>query len=478
MAVDIDGGKTSSTSNIKPISSHEGRTDLANARRLVRLHGNRLRYCHPWRRWLVWNESHWQPDESGMAERLAKDVADETWQEAQECGSEAALKWAAMTASSKGIRNLLSLASTEPGVPVSPDELDRDPLLLNCLNGTLDFKTGLLRQPQQSELLTKIAPVEYHPDSTCPLWMRFLDTTFSQNSELISYVQRLSGSYLTGLIRDQVVTIAHGLGDNGKSTFFNALLALLGDDYGMTAPKGLLTGGISHSTEMADLRGKRLVVCAETSEKSELDESLVKMLSGGERIRARRCFKDSSEFDPTHKLVMQSNHFPRVTGTDHGIWRRICVLPFLHRIPKNLKDGELPEKLTHELAGILRWCVEGCLEWLKDGLQPPHCVIKASEEYRAEQDTVSGFIECDCEDGEDHTVKLSVLHVGLKRYCQSNGIDEVPNEKKLTKELKRRGYVSRSSNGTWYNGIALKEPVLPKGLQPPLTQKATLRVPA
>lgn len=460
------------TSNLEPISSPEARTDLANARRLVRLHGERLRFCHPWGRWLVWDDVRWRVDDCGMAERLAKDVADEVWKEAQECGSEAALKWASATASSKGIRSLLALAASEPGVPVCPDELDRDPLLLNCLNGTLDLKTGSLRPPQQSDLLTKVAPVAYHPDSTCPLWMRFLATTFSRNPELVPYVQRLAGSYLTGLIRDQVVTIAHGIGANGKSTFFNTLLAMLGDDYGMTTPKGFLTGGNDHSTERADLRGKRLAVCAETSEKSELDEGLVKQLSGGERIRARRCYQDHSEFDATHKLVLHSNHLPRVVGTDHGIWRRLCVVPFQHCVPKELQDGELPEKLKTELPGILRWCLEGCLEWQKNGLQPPPCVTSASEQFRAEQDTVSGFIERDCNDQDDVTIKLADLHSGLKRYCHINGIVEVPTSRKLSNELKRRGYVCRLSNGTWYEGIELNDP-LPNGLRPPTNTTST-----
>lgn len=458
---------TATSSNLEPISSAEGRTDLANARRLVRLHGERLRYCHPWRRWLVWDDVRWQLDDCGMAERLAKDVADEVWKEAQECGSEAAVKWAATTASGKGIRNLLALAASEPGIPVSPDELDRDPLLLNCLNGTLDLKTGKLRPPQQTHLLTKLAPVAYQPDSTCPLWMRFLDTIFSRDPDLIPYAQRLAGSYLTGLIRDQVVTIAHGFGANGKSTFFNTLLALLGEDYAMIAPKGFITGGNEHSTEMADLRGKRLAVCAETSEQSELNEGLVKLLSGGERIRARRMYHDHSEFDASHKLVLHSNHFPRTPGTDQGIWRRLCVVPFRHCVPKELQDGELPEKLKTQLPGILRWCLAGCLEWQKTGLQPPPCVIKASEQFRAEQDTVSGFIERDCEDGQDFTIKLSDLYGGLKRYCQVNGIVEVPTQRKLTNGLKNRGYPSHTSNGTWYDGIKLNDP-LPSGLRPPI----------
>ncbi len=454
------------------ISSPEGRTDLANARRLVRLHGDRLRYCHPWRCWYVWDAIRWRPDDCGMAERLAKDVADEVWREAQQCGSEAAMKWAATTASGRGIRNLLSLASSEPEIPVGLGDLDQNLLLLNCPNGTLDLTTGTLRPPLQADLITKLCPAEFHSDATCPQWMQFLRTTFIRNLELIPYAQRLAGSYLTGLIRDQAVTIAHGFGANGKSTFFNTLLALLGEDYGMIAPKGLLTGGISHSTELADLRGKRLVVCAETSEKSELDEGLVKLLSGGERVRARRCYQNHSEFDSTHKLVMHSNHLPGVTGTDEGIWRRLCVVPFRNCVPKHLQDGELPEKLKSELAGILRWCLKGCLEWQRIGLTPPPCVISATEQYRAEQDTVSGFIDRDCDNGEGLTIKLSELSGGLKRYCQSNGI-EVPTERKLTKELKRRGYTSRPSNGTWYDGLTLKEPAAPKGLRPP-AQKTSL----
>ena len=230
--------------------------------------------------------------------------------------------------------------------------------------------------------------------------MRFLDTTFSRNPELIPYIRRLAGSYLTGLVRDQEVTIAHGFGANGKSTLYNVLLDLLGADYGMIAPRGFITGSVSHSTEIADLRGKRLVVCAETSEQGELDEGLVKMLSGGERIRARRCYQDHSEFDASHKLVLHSNHLPKISGTDHGIWRRICVVPFRHCVPENQRDRELPEKLKSELSGVLRWCLEGCQEWLSIGLQPPVCVINATDEYRAEQDTVSGFIDRDCVDDE------------------------------------------------------------------------------
>jgi len=301
--------------------------------------------------------------------------------------------------SASGIHNMIALARSESAI--WPVELDANPWLLNIENGILDLRTGELRDHCREDYITKLAPVAFDPAATCPLWEQFLLKIFSGNAALIGYLQRLVGYALTGDTSEHILPFLYGTGANGKSTVCETLLKLLGPDYSMKAAPDLLIAkrGESHPTDRADLFGKRFVACVETEEGRRLAEALVKELTGGDRVRARRMREDFWEFAPTHHVWLAGNHRPAIVGTDNGIWRRVKLIPFDVVIPDAQQDKKMPAKLAAELPGILNWALTGCLDWQCKGMQEPEIVRGATREYAAEQDDVGQFLDEHCEMG-------------------------------------------------------------------------------
>jgi putative DNA primase/helicase len=303
---------------------------------------------------------------------------------------EAVLKWALTSESGPRIREMLFHAQSERGIPITHHDLDRDPWVLNVGNGTLDLRTGTLRPHQRDDLLMKQAPVRYDPQATCPQWMQFLYEVMNKDMELVSYLQRAVGYSLTGAVNEDALFFLYGTGANGKTTFLNTVLELMGN-YGTQVMSELLMmrHHEQHPTERADLFGRRFVSTAEVDAGRRLSEALVKILTGREKIKARRMREDLWEFLPTHKIWLAANHKPVIRGTDTAIWRRPRLIPFVVTFDGDKKDTTLPDKLKRELPGILRWALEGCLAWKQGGLQEPPGVIAATEAYRQEMD-VSG----------------------------------------------------------------------------------------
>src|SRR5262249_502237 len=345
------------------------------------------------------------------------------------------------------------------GVPILPDQLDRDPWLLNCANGTVELRTGRLREHRHGDYLTKLSPVPYDPNARAPQFDHFLHTIFGGNEPVIRYLQRLVGYALTGDVSEQILPIFWGSGANGKSTLLNALTDMLGTSYAIKAATDLLMvkRGDTHPTERADLFGKRLVLCIETEEGKRLAEALVKDLTGGDRIRARRMREDFWEFSPTHKVILCTNHRPRITGTDHAIWRRIRLIPFTVTIPDDNQDKRLPEKLRSELPGILAWAVQGCLAWQRDGLPTPEEVQVATKEYRDTQDLLGQFLDECCLAGNDNfRCKASALYTAYQSWCERGG-EEPSKQRGFGESMTERGFKREQSNGTWYVGVALRD---------------------
>jgi putative DNA primase/helicase len=367
------------------------------------------------------------------------------------------------------INAMLDLARSEPGIPVLPEELDRDPMLLNCKNGTLDLRTGILRDHCRDDLLTKLCPTAYRPEAACPTWERFLTDIFPAtgdaaeqpgNLDLIGWLQRLLGYCLTGDVSEQVLPIFWGQGANGKSTLLNAVQGVLGPDYTMKAPPDLLMvkRGESHPTERADLFGRRFVVAVETEAGGRLAEALVKELTGGDRIRARRMREDFWEFDPTHKVILCTNHKPKIRGADHAIWRRPRLVPFTVIFPDDRQDKKLPEKLRAEAEGILAWMVRGCMDWQRAGLGMSGDVDRATAAYRSEQDVVATFVtECCVTGSPEYRIRASELYGRFKRWCEEAGESAVVSRQDFGTSLSAMDGVERfTNNGTWYRGIGLR----------------------
>jgi P4 family phage/plasmid primase-like protien len=422
-------------------------TDLGNAERFIARHGEDVRYCYPWSRWLVWTGARWERDEAGRVHRLAKETVRSIYREAAAAEDEgrrkALAKHAARSEAEAKIKAMLELSKSE--VPISPAALDAEPWLLNAANGTIDFRTGELRDHRREDLITKMAGTDYDPRAEAPAWDATLKRALP-SEELRGFFKKLAGYGFSGDVSEHILAVLYGTGANGKSTILNALLAAAGD-YGMQAAPDLLVAKKgSHPTEVADLFGMRLVASIEVEDGRRLAESLVKQLTGGDKVRARRMRQDFWQFDPTHKVFMAVNHKPEIRGTDTAIWRRLRLIPFEQTIPPAEQDKKLPQKLEAELPGILRWTLEGCLEWQREGLQAPAEVRKATGQYRSEMDVIGAFLQDECDIGPAHREPFTTLYKRYEEWCEEGG-ERAETRRKFNARLKERGRFEARRSG-------------------------------
>lgn len=438
-------------------------TDLGNGERFAAQHGDAVRQCPAWGKWLAWNGSRWPIDDTGAVMRLAKLTAKSIVAEAQKADDyehkRDIIEWADRSQAVARLNAMLKLAASELPIPISHESLDADPYLLCNLNGTLELNTGELRENRQDDLLTLSTNVEYPDDAGAesPLWSEFLFTIFDGNTELIGFVQRLMGLALIGEQVEHLMPVFHGAGANGKSVFVNTCMAAMGD-YARIAPPGLFMASRMerHATELAYLFRKRLVVAAETKDAQRLDEGLVKSITGGDRITARRMREDFWEFTPSHLALIVTNHKPDISGTDHGIWRRIKLVPFGVTIPPKQRDPDLPTKLRRELPSVLHWMVQGCLAYQRDGLNPPAIVEAATGDYQDESDTFGRWIKERCETTLHSFAKAAHL---LESYNQwaSKVHERERSQRWLAAELSKRGFTKDTGrDGVTWHGVGLR----------------------
>jgi putative DNA primase/helicase len=409
----------------------------------------------------VWDGKRWKKDASGEVYRLAKETVASIYGEAEAAPDgerrKALANHAMKSEAGARIREMVDLARSD--VPVMPEDLDASPDLLNALNGTVDLRTGELREHRRDDLITKIAPVEYRPDAPAPVWAAFLERVLPGEA-LRGFVQRAAGYSATGDTSEQCMFINHGTGANGKSTFQEALAAALGD-YAMRTPTEMLLAKRPGSVpnDVARLKGARLVTASEMEEGRRLAESLVKDLTGQDTITARFMRAEFFDFRPTHKLWLSTNHKPEIRGTDVAIWRRIRLIPFTETIPPAEQDKKLPEKLRDELPGVLAWIVEGCLEWRRKGLRPPNEVRRATVEYRAEMDVLAAFLADCCQQGEGMSAFAGNLWNAWRRWCQETGESE-GTQKRFGGRLAERGFLNHRDSKTGrkvWSGVGLHD---------------------
>jgi putative DNA primase/helicase len=381
-------------------------TDLGNAERLVRRHGENIRFIHEWKKWIIWSDNRWKVDSDGAVVRLAKETVTAMYSQAlrimDESGRDALIKHALISQAEPRLDAMVSLAKSEIEVVLSAKRLDANPWLLGVQNGVIELRTGKFRAGRREDYITKQAGVSYDPDAQCPEWLKFLDTVTDGDKLLQTYLQRAIGYTLTGSVREEVAFVLYGIGSNGKSTFRETLHALLGD-YALAADASLLTeqrtrGGATE--EIARLKGCRFVAVNETNENDQLNEARIKFITSQDTITARYLYAHLFDFFPTHKAFVTTNHKPIVRGTDEGIWRRLHLVPFTVTIPKDAVEKDFRERrLMPELGGILNWATQGVAAYLKEGLNPPPIVRAATDDYRQDMDVVGQWLEerCLCE---------------------------------------------------------------------------------
>jgi putative DNA primase/helicase len=437
-------------------------TDLGNAERLIKRYGKELRYCHPWGKFFVWDGMRWKADENGATERRAKETVRAMYEYAgtlQDKEERKALaSWALKSESAARLSSMLSLAQSEPEVPVAPEQFDADPWLFNCLDGVIDIRTGEVTPPKPEQYITKLAPWHYDPTPKCPSWLEHLALVMDGDIELINFLQRAYGSCLTGIIDDRKIFIQWGSGKNGKSICNEAISMVLGE-YAMRTPTDtlLVKRGEQVPNDLARLKGARFVFASESENGRRLSESLVKDLTGGERIIARFLHQEFFEFRPTFKLWLSTNNKPEIRGADEGIWDRICLIPFDVRIPsgQEKKRYEIIGAFEEEAPGILGWLVEGAYEWYRNGLNPPEKVRAAVQNYREEMDELAAFFEENCILVKEARAKTSELYKAYTEWVEKTG--EKPLSKKaFSGQLALKGCKAGKVDGArGWHGVGL-----------------------
>jgi putative DNA primase/helicase len=445
----------------------EAFTDRNLARTFAEVAKNQVLYVAQWG-WLIWDGRRWGRDEGGhRVMALAMDILPRHFLErAIAAQGEARAQLLEMARKSMSRQRLSAALELAKGLLLAdPTEFDRDPFLLNCLNGTIDLRTGELRPHNPADRITKLAPVEYDPSAEAPTWQRFLQDVFLGDSGLIEFVQRAVGYSATGDVREDCFFLCYGTGSNGKSCFLNTIRQVLGD-YGQAVAPDLLVSrrerGDTHPAVLADLYGARFCMTTETQEDRRLDEARAKMLTGRDPIKARYLHRGYFEFQPTHKIWLATNHLPVVSDTTEGMWRRVRVIPFLAYFGPDRQDKELPQKLLAEAAGILAWIVEGARRWLQEGLGEAQAVSEATNRYRTEMDTLSDWLQDCCEQDSRAVTPLADLYASYKGWCERNR--ETPlSQRSFGRRLSEKGYeLVRLPGGTRARrGLRLKP--LPDG---------------
>lgn len=428
-------------------------SDLGNARRLVRQYGDDIKYVPALNRWRVWTGTHWAFDETGQVERFAKAVAAGLYVEAgyelDDRRRKELARHANASESVRGIRGMVALAQSEPGISLPPSAFDADRYLLNVQNGTIDCRTGVLHPHDRAQLITKMVPVVYDPAATCPLFDAFLQRIFPGRLALIRFVQKAVGYALTGDTREQAIFLCWGVGANGKSTLMLALSRVLAGYAATLAAETLLARKGDAAlvlNDLATLQGARFVVAVESDMGRRLAEALVKQLTGGEAIKVKRLYADVFEITPQFKLWVSTNHRPHIRGVDNAIWRRIRLIPFTVTIPEHEQDHALLEKLESERAGILRWAVEGCLAWQREGLGMPEDVRTATAEYRAEMDGLGDFLSERCVCEAKASVTAADLYEAFVDWAKRSGESPI-SKKTFGLQLADRGFMATRSKG-------------------------------
>lgn len=451
-----------STDAESEISAHAC-TDLANAHRIRDHYGDRLLFVSGIG-WHVWRDGvgPWRLDDLAarrIVHGLGKIIANEAasmaeWvaaaTDAVELGRRqkamnARFAWARQSESSARIEAAMHMAASL--LNARADALDSNPSLLGTPGGVLELESGRFRPHRQNDRITKTTSCDFNPNAAAPTWGKFIASTFAGDAELSDFVQRLAGYALSGSRGDHVLPILFGSGANGKSTFLSAMQFVLGD-YASTAAPGLLMtrNGEQHPTEYADLHGRRLVIASESGEAGRLNEELVKRLTGGDRIKARRMKQDFFEFDPSHLLILQTNHKPRVTGTDEGVWRRLRLIPFTVTVPENKRDPRLSDKLRAEASGILAWAFQGYRRYQEIGLRAPAAVTAATADYRSASDQVGAFLSEHCIIDPTATATAADLYRAYADWCEANGERARP-QRDFGTRLAERGFEAGKGAG-------------------------------
>lgn len=439
--------------------------DMGNAERFVDLFGENVRYCYTEKKWYFYNSMRWSVDNLGVILKMADKCVEAMKAEAklylqadEESGGDMAKAFEKHMKSSRSNKSKKAMLNEiEHHLPILPIQMDRYKMALNTPSGIINLKNGDVKAHNPEYYFTKITSVDCAEAADCPRWLAFLDDIFAGDKDLIRYIQKAVGYSLTGSTAEQCAFFLYGTGRNGKSTFIDVIRDVFGDYAANIQPETIMVKSSQSNainSDIARLKGARLVTSVEPNEGVRLNEGLLKQLTGDDTVTARKLYSEEFEFKPEFKLWMATNHKPIIRGTDTGIWRRIHMIPFNVQIPEDKVDKNLTHKLKAEMTAIFKWCIDGCLMWQREGLQMPAAVLKSVREYRREMDVISAFIEDKCT--LEGTVQASMLYAAYVSWADSNN-EYCMSNTKFSTELAKRFEKVRGKNYNFFNGISLSK---------------------
>lgn len=435
-------------------------SDTGNAHRFVKNFQHMVRFNVDNKQWMVFNGSYWQHDYRGQIKNMTEVIIEEMKHEvlsAVEPQRKEMARNIKRVLSSVGKDMMLRESQHLPGIPVINADFDIEPHLFNCKSGVIDLRTGDVRPADRQHMLSKFSNVEISKEKPV-LWLKFLNEIFKNDAEMIAYIQKIIGYSLTGYTKEQSIFILHGDGSNGKSLLLETVNKIIGT-YATTSSVDILVDRKNHSSNMSEiarLRGIRFVVTDETETGDRLKEAAIKsMTSDHGEITARFLYGNEFTFKPIFKILMATNHKPIIRGTDHGIWRRIKMIPFDVIIPDHKQDRNLGEKLAAEQPQILGWMIEGAVKWFNEGMKTPKTIDGAIGEYRSEMDLIQRWMNECCELDDAFATPAKDLFKNVTQYLNDNKEYPLSNTlfgRNLGKKLEKR----KIGNVLHYMGIKLR----------------------
>jgi putative DNA primase/helicase len=447
-------------------------TDVGNARCLVEKYGMDIHYVSAWKAWTHWNGKIWErldEDKQGYPQLLkewAKDIANSYREMAYIIPNPTIAadykEHAKRSESDAKIKAMLNLITGEREIIKSYKDFDNKPFLFSCQNGTFNLLAQepkeRFREHRREDYITKIAPVVYDVDAECPLWISFLERIMKKNPEMIQYLQNLAGQCLTGEVREKAFWIFWGAGgDNGKTTFVETLKYIL-NEYAQTIPINALIkeNKTAIPVDLHSLNGARFAFASEPDFGDTLTDGLIKRITGKDTMKTRTLHEKPTEWNVQFKLVILANHQPKIPDASGAMWSRVKCVPFIEKIPLAEQDKQLVEKLKSEAPGILNWMLEGCRQWLDNGMAEPEIVRQTVADYKEDSDKLADYFNYFFETQYDGFVPFKIYYTLYRLWCANHEIRPV-SENTLPQLLAARGYQRGRAYYNNYNNENIRD---------------------
>lgn len=439
-----------------PIRSYD---DTGNADRFIDRYGNLYKYSYIANKFYIYDGMKWKIDDKGSIRKLIDEMIESIKDEkiihgddvTEEEAREFFQKYYKKTRGTQAKKNIMNELMHRR--PATPDDFDRDDMLINVANGYIDLTSRELYKHDINKMFSQITNTDYTEKMQPAVWLDFLNDIFAGDQKVIRYIQKALGYSLTGSTREQIMFILFGKGRNGKSIFVEVISEILGDySNNMQAKSLMVKKNDNVNTDIARLSKARFVTSSEPNEGFRFDEGLIKQLTGGDKVTARFLYAEEFEYTPKFKIWVSTNHKPIIRGTDDGIWRRLVLIPFDVQIPEEKVDKDLKYKLLREAPAILNWMAEGAYMWMQEGLDMPEKLKEASKAYRNEMDVIEQFIEDECKRVDDGRVKANELYSVYKNWANENNAYKMSN-KDFGQKMKEKFKSKRMNTGMYYLGL-------------------------